>query len=97
MTRDGGEEMGRRLPEGYVERAVAELLAERDRSGSGGVVAAAQLRHCPGCGVELSGAHSFLQEYWVANETRFLVWCHACHGTWTVIVTERYVGTEATD
>lgn len=89
--------MGRRLPEGYVERAVAELLAERGRSGGAVVVAAVELRYCPGCGEELSGARSFLQEYWVANETRFLVWCHACHGTWTVVPTERYVGTEASD
>jgi hypothetical protein len=77
-----------------VERAVAELLAGRGRPR-----AAADLpfRACPGCGEGLADTRSFVQEFWVAAETRFLVWCHHCHGTYTVVPIERFVGTEATD
>ena len=82
------------LPEGYVEQAVAELLAEHDPHR---VVPHIPFRSCPGCGARLSDPRSFVQEYWVAFETRFLVWCHVCSGTYLVVPVERFVGTEATD
>jgi hypothetical protein len=85
---------GEPLPAGYVERAVAELLAEQDPARSVPVV---PFRSCPGCGARLSDPRSFVQEYWVGAETRFLVWCHVCGGTYTVVPVERFVGTEAAE
>jgi hypothetical protein len=84
------------LPAGYVERAVAELLAEAGRDPKR-AVALVPFRSCPGCGASLSDPRSFVQEFWVASETRFLVWCHLCGGTYTVVPIERFVGTEATE
>lgn len=82
------------LPAGYVERAVAELLADRRTARQVPVV---PFQSCPGCGARLSDPRSFVQEYWVGAETRFLVWCHVCGGTFTVVPVERFVGTEATE
>jgi hypothetical protein len=90
--RRGGES----LPAGYVERAVAELLTEAARS-QPKVSPEVPFRSCPGCGAELADVRSFVQEYWVASETRFLVWCHRCGGTYTVVPIDRFVGTEATE
>ncbi len=83
-----------RLPDGYVERAVAEILAS---SGPGRVVPHVPFTSCPGCGARLTDPASFVQEYWVADETRFMVWCHVCGGTYTVVPVERFVGTEAVE
>ncbi len=94
MSRPPDGATGDRLPSGYVERAVAELLAGRERSR---VASELPFRSCPGCGEALADPRSFVQEFWVASETRFLVWCHHCHGTYTVVPIERFVGTEATD
>ncbi len=105
MSRSSG------LPDGYVERAVAEILAATDRGGpsagapansrsSGGAAspgAAVPFRACPGCGAPLSDPSSFVQEYWVGRETRFMVWCRGCHGTYTVVPVERYESHEAID
>jgi hypothetical protein len=87
---------GDALPAGYVERAVAELLTETERAPQR-VVPDVPVRSCPGCGARLSDPRSFIQEFWVASETRFLVWCHRCGGTYTVVPIDRFVGTEATE
>lgn len=90
--RHGGT--GAALPAGYLERAVADLLA----GGTGRMpLAQVPFRNCPGCGAQLTDAKSFVQEYWVASETRFLAWCHECGGTFTVVPVERFEGTEATE
>lgn len=87
------------LPDGYVERAVAEILASTDAAG---VPAAGPRTHvpfsfCPGCAARLSDPASFVQEYWVGSETRFMVWCRSCRGTFTVTRVDRYEGNEALD
>lgn len=82
------------LTAGYVERAVAELLAGHAPRR---VVPYVPFRSCPGCGAALADPRSFVQEFWVASESRFLVWCHECGRTFTVVPVERFVGTEATD
>lgn len=92
MSDDGPD--GRPLPEGYVAQAVAEILASHD---AGRVVPHVPFRACPGCGARLADPASFVQEFWVAQETRFLIWCRSCGGTYTVVPVERYVGTEATE
>jgi hypothetical protein len=89
--RDGG---AARMPAGYVEQAVADMLAGTDPHR---VVPHVPFRVCPGCGARLSDPASFVQEYWVADETRFLVWCRACHGTFQVSPVTRYEGTEASE
>ena len=76
-----------RLPAGYVERAVAEMLATRDRMAS---TVEIPFGHCPGCGAGLADPASFVQEFWVADEARFLVWCRACGFTGTVVKVERF-------
>jgi hypothetical protein len=82
------------LPVGYVEQAVAEILASTDPDR---IVPHVPFRSCPGCGAKLSDPKSLVQEFWVADETRFLVWCRACGGTFTVVPVERYHGHEAMD
>lgn len=82
------------LPAGYVEQAVAEILASTDPDR---VVPHVPFRSCPGCGARLSDPKSLVQEFWVADETRYLVWCRACGGTFTVVPVERYHGHEAAD
>jgi hypothetical protein len=96
MSDERGRPGGEPLPAGYVERAVAELLTEAER-GPRRLAPDLPFRSCPGCGAALSDLRSFVQEYWVASETRFLVWCHRCGGTYTVVPIERFVGTEATE
>ncbi|MEX1264369.1 MAG: hypothetical protein WEE66_10645 [Actinomycetota bacterium] len=91
---DDRDSAGGPLPAGFVEQAVAELLAGTDPDR---VVPHVPFRACPGCGARLSDPASFVQEYWVANETRFLVWCRACHGTFQVTPVTRYEGTEASE
>lgn len=88
MTRPSG------LPRGYVEQAVAEILASSDPDR---VIAHVPFRACPGCGARLADPASFVQEYWVADETRFLVWCHVCQGTCTVVPVEKYETHEAAE
>lgn len=88
---------GGALPPGYVEQAVADLLAGRDASAGARASGIVPFRSCPGCGAGLDDVRSFVQEFWVATETRFLVWCHRCGGTYTVVPVERFVGTEARD
>ncbi len=76
-----------RLSAGYVERLVAEMLAQPRRTpGTTGV----PFGHCPGCGAALADPASFVQEFWVADEARFLVWCRACGFTGTVVKAERF-------
>jgi hypothetical protein len=82
------------LPAGYVEQAVAEILASVDPDR---IVPYVPFRSCPGCGATLSDPKSLVQEFWVADETRFLVWCRACGRTFTVVPVERYYGHEAID
>lgn len=82
------------LPLGYVEQAVAEILASADPDR---IVPHVPFRSCPGCGARLSDPKSLVQEFWVADETRFLVWCRACGGTFTVVPVERYQAHEAAD
>lgn len=38
------------------------------------------------CGADLDEGHSFVQEFWVADQTRFLTWCHSCHQACMVTV-----------
>jgi RNase P subunit RPR2 len=83
-----------RLPAGYVERAVAEMLAMRDRMAS---TAEIPFAFCPGCGAALADPGNFVQEFWVAEEARFLVWCRACGFTGTVVKVERFEAHEAAD
>lgn len=82
------------LPAGYVEQAVAEILASADPDR---IVPHVPFRSCPGCGAKLSDPKSLVQEFWVADETRFLVWCRSCSGTFTVVPVEHYHGHEAID
>jgi hypothetical protein len=96
MSDERDRTSGDPLPAGYVERAVAELLTEAERA-PGRVVRDVPFRSCPGCGSRLSDPRSFVQEFWVARETRFLVWCHRCGGTYTVVPIDRFIGTEATE
>ncbi len=51
---------------------------------------------CPACGAQLSDT-SFVQEYWVGAETRYMVWCRACRATYMLVPVERYEGNEAVD
>ncbi len=89
--------MSSRFPDGYVERAVAELLASSEPPRRDPATTALPFRACPGCGASLADPGTFVQEYWVARETRFMVWCRDCHGTYTVVPVERYEGHEALD
>ncbi len=82
------------LPDGYVERAVAEIVAT---AGARRSIPHIPFRSCPGCGERLTDPASFVQEYWVGNETRFMVWCRTCRETFTVVPVVRYEGTEAVD
>ena len=52
------------------------------------------LGHCPVCGHDLRGERSFVQEYWVGDETRYLTWCPSCRSQCTVVVSDRVVLTE---
>jgi hypothetical protein len=81
-----------RVPAGYVERAVAEMLATRERTARAAEI---PFSHCPGCGAALADPASFVQEFWVADEARFLVWCRACDFTGTVVKVERFETHEA--
>jgi hypothetical protein len=83
-----------RLPPGYVERAVAEMLATRDRTTGAAEI---PFTHCPGCGAGLADPASFVQEFWVADEARFLVWCRVCGFTGTVVKVERFETNEAAE
>lgn len=80
-----------RLPAGFVERAVAELLSGRHPAR---VIPHVPFEHCPGCGAALSDPANLVQEFWVADETRFLVWCRSCRFTGTVTKVERFKGSE---
>lgn len=79
------------LPVGYVEQAVAEFLA-----GHGAVMAppGEPFQFCPECGAALD-TESFVQEFWVGAESRFLVWCQSCSFTGTVVRVERFETHEA--
>lgn len=81
-------------PDGFVEREVAQILAAQDPDR---VVPYVPFRSCPGCGERLSDPATFVQEYWVGSETRFMVWCRACRGTYTVVPVDRYEAHEATE
>jgi hypothetical protein len=83
-----------RLPAGYVERAVADMLATPGRTASASEIPFA---HCPGCGASLADPASFVQEFWVAEEARFLVWCRSCDFTGTVVRVERFETHEAAE
>jgi hypothetical protein len=76
-----------RLPADYVERLVAEMLAQPRRTAGTTDI---PFGHCPGCGAALADPASFVQEFWVADEARFLVWCRACGFTGTVVKVERF-------
>lgn len=76
------------LPAGEVERAVAEILASAPRG--------IPFTSCPECGTRLSDT-SFVQEYWVGRETRFMIWCRACRATYTLVPVERYESHEAVE
>lgn len=81
----------RALPAGYVEQAVAEFLADRGkRMESPGD----PFRFCPECGSGLD-RDSFVQEFWVSTESRFLIWCRACSFTGTVVRVTRFETHEA--
>ncbi len=82
----------RRLPDGYAVRAATEVAARAVRHAP-----EIPFRSCPGCGASLADPASFVQEFWVGRETRFMVWCHECRETYTVVPVERYEGTEAVD
>jgi len=91
-------EAGASLPSGYVEQAVAEILAgaEPGRLGSAAterLATAEPVRFCPGCGARLT-EHSLVQEFWVAAESRFLVWCRSCAFTGTVVRVDRFETSE---
>lgn len=83
-----------RLPAGFVERAVAELLAGRN---PGRVIPHVPFEHCPGCGAALSDPANLVQEFWVSDETRFLVWCRSCRFTGTVTKVDRFKGSEVAE
>ncbi len=53
-------------------------------------VGAGAVGHCPGCG----GTLAFVQEFWAADERRFLCWCSGCGLTSTVVLSPALVGTE---
>jgi hypothetical protein len=77
-----------------VERLVAEMLAQPRRAPAAPHVPFA---HCPGCGAALADPASFVQEFWVADEARFLVWCRVCGFTGTVVKVERFETHEVTE
>lgn len=52
------------------------------------------VRFCPVCGTDLAAERSFVQEFWVADETRFLTWCHGCSQMCTVTESDRVVLSE---
>jgi hypothetical protein len=50
-----------------------------------------------GCGAALSDPANLVQEFWVADETRFLVWCRSCRFTGTVTKVDRFKGSEVAE
>lgn len=51
-------------------------------------------RFCPRCGTSLTGSAGFVQEYWVADDTVYFCWCHACHWRGEVKAVTRVYGVE---
>lgn len=74
------------LPAGYVERAVAEFLAGQ---GTAMEPPGEPFHFCPECGAALD-TDSFVQEFWVGAESRFLVWCRSCSFTGTLVRVGRF-------
>jgi formate dehydrogenase maturation protein FdhE len=52
---------------------------------------------CPRCGASMSGAESFVQEYWMADQTVYNCWCRECDLTWELVRVERVVTHEAAE
>jgi hypothetical protein len=50
---------------------------------------------CPRCGGQLEDPRSFVQEYWVADETIYRCWCRRCAFGWDLKVVERVVSHES--
>jgi hypothetical protein len=45
----------------------------------------------------MSGAESFVQEYWMADQTVYHCWCRECELTWELVRVERVVTHEAAE
>jgi formate dehydrogenase maturation protein FdhE len=52
---------------------------------------------CPRCGASMAGADSFVQEYWMADQTVYHCWCRDCELTWELVRVERVVTHEAAE
>lgn len=51
------------------------------------------MTYCPGCGERLAD-RAFVQEFWTADDRRFLCWCPGCELMCTVVLSPQLVGTE---
>jgi len=50
--------------------------------------------YCPRCAAPLADPASFVQEYWVAVQTRFSCWCRACSFAFEIALSDRVTGHE---
>jgi hypothetical protein len=53
--------------------------------------------YCPRCGASLAPRENLVQEYWVAEETRFYCWCRTCGFAGDVRFVERVVSHEVAE
>jgi formate dehydrogenase maturation protein FdhE len=78
------------LRERHLALAKAPAAAEPDAD-------EAPVAFCPRCGASMSGAESFVQEYWMADQTVYHCWCRECELTWELVRVERVVTHEAAE
>jgi hypothetical protein len=82
------------VPEPLRQRrlALAEAPAAWDPEREDGPVA-----FCPRCGASMTSAESFVQEYWMADQTIYHCWCRECDLTWELVRVERIVTHEVAE
>lgn len=57
----------------------------------------APVAFCPRCGASMTTPESFVQEYWLADQSVYHCWCRQCDLTWELVRVERVVTHEAAE
>ena len=52
------------------------------------------LKFCPNCGESLLEPNSFLNEYWISDDTAYFCWCSECSWRGEIIEIKRVIAPE---